>query len=227
MSVELFMKLKEIESLSRMRTSFELQNREHNARLSKLNDTRQEAHARTVKLRQEVSSANSALADIEVRIRTASEQKQRLFDIGSDEKKISSFTTEIDGLEESGLVLLEEVAQLEEELRDTKEFMSGLEKTILEISAEVNSDVAGVTIELSHIELRLSLLLNELPTEFSTLLVKTAAKNLAHGPFTRVENGSCYFCRFKISRTDESEIDMQKNLKTCSQCSRIFLPYGA
>ncbi len=227
MSVELFSKLKEIESLSKMRASCELQNSEHKARLTNLNNKQQEAHARTVKLRQEISSINSTLADVELRIRTASEQKQRLFDIGSDEKKISSFTAEIDGLEERGLVLLEQVAQHEGELVETKVFINGLDKTISEISAEVTADLAGITTELSHIEMRLSLLMDELPAEFRTLLVKTAAKNLAHGPFTRVDNGSCFFCRYKISRTDESEIDMQKNLKTCTQCSRIFLPYGS
>jgi predicted nucleic acid-binding Zn-ribbon protein len=53
------------------------------------------------------------------------------------------------------------------------------------------------------------------------------AKNLAHGPFTRIDQGSCFLCRYKISRVEESEIDMQKALKICPQCSRIFLPYGA
>ncbi len=221
------MKLKEIESLSKMRASFVLQNQEHKARLSKLNDKRREAQEQTVKLRQDIGAATSRLAAVEARIRTASEQKQRLFDLGSDEKKIASFTTDLDNLEEQGLECLAEMELLERELSAANEFLRGLEKTITEISLEVDGDIAKVTSELQHLDLRHALLLDELPTEFRALLMKTSAKNLAHGPFTRVDAGSCFFCRYKISRTDESEIDMQKNLKTCPQCSRIFLPYGS
>ncbi len=227
MSVDWFLKLKEIASVSKMWAGFQQQGLEHEGRLSNLNDRRREAHARTVKLRQDVVAASAAIADVEARLRIAAEQKQRLLELGSDEKRIAAFTAEIGGLEERGLELLGQLDDSERELGEAREFVIGLDKTIAEISAEVAEERARITVELRNLELRRSLLLEELPGDFRTVLEKTTAKNLAQGPFTRVENGSCYLCRYKISRIDESEIDTQKNLKTCPQCSRIFLPYGS
>lgn len=196
-------------------------------RVSKLNDRRQEGILQTAKLKQELVSVNQEMAEVEAKIKTASEQKQRLMDIGGDENKIKNFANEITHLEDKGFEYLNRVEEIEKELEETKTFLGGLEKTIHEIEGETSEEIKKIDTELSNIDLRITLLKDELPPDFRTLLEKTMAKNLAHGPFTRVEQGSCYFCRFKISRIDESEIDMQKGLKICPQCSRIFLPYGS
>jgi predicted nucleic acid-binding Zn-ribbon protein len=87
-------------------------------------------------------------------------------------------------------------------------------------------EVADQKQKVVQAQMRIKLIEDELPTDFKSVLERTLKKNLALGPFTRNENGSCFFCRYKISKLDESEIDMQKQLKTCPQCSRIFLPYG-
>lgn len=227
MSVELFFKLKEIDSLTKMRNNHLRAKSEQQNRLSKLNDRRQESVLQTAKLKQDMSSINNDLLEIESKIKTASEQKQRLMDIGADEKKISSFVKDLDDFEEKGLNLLGQIEEIERDLNDSKKFIDGIDKTIQEIGGEVKSEVVKIDAEMANIELRIDLLMDELPSDYKALLQKVSAKNLAHGPFTRVEQGSCYFCRYKISRMEESEIDMQKNLKTCSQCSRIFLPFGS
>lgn len=227
MSVEWFFKLKEIDSLTKMKNEQLRAKNEQEDRLSKLNNRRQEALLHTAKLKQDLISLHDELASVEKKLTTASEQKQRLMDIGGDDKKIQQFQNEIDSQEEAGLTLLSREEEIQIEMNDSRQFLQGLEKTIQEIQSEVSEDVSKLQHEISNLELRLNLLQEELPPEFKATLVKITAKNLAHGPFTRVEQGSCYFCRFKISRTDESEIDMQKQLKLCPQCSRIFLPYGA
>ena len=98
---------------------------------------------------------------------------------------------------------------------------------MLEIESEVAEEKGKLEKELHSISLRVDLLKEELPSDFRQVLERVSARKLAHGPFTRIEGGSCYFCRYKISRLDESEVDMQKQLKICPQCSRIFLPYGS
>lgn len=226
-SVEWFLKLKEIDSLTHMRNRHLKTKGEQVDRVSKLNDRRQEGVLQTAKLKQELVSVNQEMAEVEAKIKTASEQKQRLTDIGSDENKIKNFTSEIAHLEDKGFEYLNRVEELEKELHETKTFLTGLEKTIEEIKGETSEEIKKIDAELSNIDLRITLLKDELPQDFKTLLEKTLAKNLAQGSFTRVEQGSCYFCRFKISRIEESEIDMQKGLKICPQCSRIFLPYGS
>ncbi len=227
MSVDWFLKLKEIDSLSKMRINYLKTRSDHIDRISKLNDRRKNAVMQTAKLRQETISLNTEMAEIDKKLKNASEQKQRIIDIGGDEKKIQSFTSEIELLEEKGMEYLSRQDEIEKESDEAKVFAAGLEKTIHEIESEAKADLDKTEQELENISLRQKLLLEELPADFKSLLIKITAKNLAHGPFTRIEQGSCYFCRFKISRIEESEIDNQKNLKTCPQCDRIFLPYGS
>lgn len=227
MSVEWFFKLKEIDSLTKMKNTHLRAKSEQEDRLSKLNDKRQEALSQSAKLKQDLIARHDELAQLETKLKTASVQKQRLQDIGGDEKKITQFQTEIDSFEEQGLELLAREEEIETEMNDTRQFLTGLDKTILEIKEEVTEEVVKIQGELVNIELRIQLLQDELPSDFKNMLQKVTAKKLAHGPFTRVDQGSCYFCRFKISRIDESEIDMQRQLKSCPQCGRIFLPYGA
>lgn len=227
MSVEWFTKLKEIDSLTKMKNLQLKSKKEEEDRIKKLVEKKDEAIKLSNSLKQSIIQKNSDIADLEKKLKTASEQKQRLMDMGGDEKKISSFVAEIEKLEESGLEYLTEVESIEAELSDNKTFIAGIEKTIKEIEDESRVEIDKIKQEINNADLRLSLLLEELPSEFKNILVKTTAKNLAHGPFTRIDQGSCYFCRYKISRMDESEIDMLKGLKTCPQCGRIFLPYGA
>jgi predicted nucleic acid-binding Zn-ribbon protein len=226
-SVDWFFKLKEIDSLTKMRINHLKNKSEQEDRVSKLNNRRQDTLMQTAKLRQDVIALNHELAEVEKKLKNASEQKQRLMDIGGDEIKISNYQNEINQYEEQGLEFLTQIENMEAEVSDHKTFLAGLEKSIQEIESEVQPELEKINSEVINIDFRLKLLMEELPLDFRTILLKTTAKNLAHGPFTRIDQGSCYFCRYKISRLDESEIDMQKNLKTCPQCSRIFLPYGA
>lgn len=227
MSVEWFFKLKEIDSLSKMRINYLRTRNEQNERISKLQERRDAALLQTAKLKQETISLHLDLAEIEKKLKVATEQKQRILDIGGDNNKVQSYLLDVAHLEEQGMEILLRLDEIENELKDNKTFLNGLEKTILEIQEEFKPELEKIEQELINIDLRSNLLLEELPSDYKTLLQKITSKNLALGPFTRIDQGSCYFCRFKISRLEESEIDMQKNLKTCPQCTRIFLPYGA
>lgn len=227
MNVEWFLKLKEIDSLTKMRTNALRGKSEQDDRLSKLSNLREEKLSQTAKLKQDLIALRDKLAQVESKLKTASEQKQRLIDLGGDEKKIQDFTNQMSSLEDEGFLFMGQEEELEAELTDIKTFLAGLEKTHADIRSEVEEANAKTSQEVANLDLRLKLLTEELPDDFRTTLSKITAKNLAHGPFTRVEQGSCYVCRYKISRIEESEIDMQKALKTCPQCSRIFLPYGS
>jgi predicted nucleic acid-binding Zn-ribbon protein len=226
-SVEWFMKLKEISSLTKMRINHLKNLNEQENRLSNLYGKRQEKNMQTVKLQQEQNAIQQTIFELEKDLKNADLQRQRLIDIGGDQNKISAYQKEVLQYEEKGFLLFEELEKNQSDLEDAKTFLSGIEKTIAEIKSEVEEEVLKEKKAIIQTELRLKLLDDELPADFRHLLHHTSAKNLAHGPFTRIENGSCFFCRFKISRTDESEIDMQQKLKTCPQCDRIFLPYGA
>lgn len=226
-SADLFFKLKELDSLSKMRIKHLSALSEQEDRLSKLTARQNEAHLQTEKLRQDNQAKRHELFEIEKKIQSMQEQKQRLIDIGESGPKVDSYLAQIDEAEEKGLSLLELLEANESEIKDQQQFLAGLTKTITEISGEVQETKAQEQRELENVELRMRLLEEELPSDFRSLYQKTVAKKLAQGPFTRIEAGSCYFCRYKLSKMDESEIDAQQKLKVCHQCYRIFLPYGS
>src|SRR5688572_5587975 len=135
-SAEWFFKLKEFDSLTKMKNSLTLRLREQEDRVSKLSERRQEAHLQTVKLQHEHNALQQEMFETEKKLKTAAEQKQRLQDLGGDETKIAAFGKEIHQLEESGFSLLEKLETNEQESKDAKTFINGLEKTMAEIKAE-------------------------------------------------------------------------------------------
>lgn len=226
MSVEWFLKLKEYDSLSKARINHLKTMSEQEDRLSKLNERRETALTQTLMLNQSNREVENELFEVEKKLKTLSEQKQRFLDLGNTEKA-ETFQKDIDQAELKGLELLEKVESNQIEIQEIKTFLTGLEKTIQDIQSEVNLEKDRLKKEIDQIDFRLTGIKEELPEDFKNILTRTLSKNLVHSPFTRIENGSCFFCRYKISRIDESEIDMQRMLKTCPQCSRIFLPYGS
>jgi predicted nucleic acid-binding Zn-ribbon protein len=225
-SAEWFVRLKEYDSLSKMRVSHLKAIEEQEARIQSLNVKRQEHSQKTEEAQTQLRHSQQHYFETEKKMKICEEQAQRLRDIGGDDAKIQAFTQEAAQIEDKLFAMLDEQERIQQQLEETKTFLHGLEKTITEIKSEVELEVADQKQNLSQAEMRIKLIEEELPSDFKSLLERTLKKNLAHGPFTRNENGSCFFCRFKISKLDESEIDMQKQLKTCPQCSRIFLPYG-
>jgi predicted nucleic acid-binding Zn-ribbon protein len=226
-SLEWFFKLKEYDSLSKMRISHLKALNEQENRLSTLNERRQNTLLELENLQQLGRNLEQSLFETEKKLKEAETQKQRLVDTGADESKVAGFTLKINEYETECFNLMEKQDANASEGKDLKTFLTGVEKTIYDISLEVKAEVDKLVAEVAQLEFRLSHLIEELPLDFKTQLQKTLAKKLAIGPFTRVENGACYFCHAKLSRLEESEIDMQQLLKTCKSCQRIFLPFGS
>lgn len=226
MSLESFSRLKEYDSLSRERNRLRETIKDQEARITSLNSREESSLAQLSNLKDDYVRLQQELQDLEARLKLLNQQRDRWIDQGGEEGKRKAMETEISVLEEKGFSLLEELEKNEIERKDARTFLDGLARTMEEIKAEVDEENVRHREAISNIDLRLSGLLDLLSPEFKDALERTLKKNPAHGPFTRIENGSCFFCRYKISRIDESEIDMQKRLKHCPQCGRIFIPYG-
>lgn len=226
MSAEWFFKLKEFDSLGKMKNTHLKAIKEQSERLDKLNVRRQNQLSEVSDLKSELLSVQQSYFETEKKLNTAEEQAQRLRDVGGDDSKIAKFVSEAQEHEGKLFEMLERTEAIQTSLEEAKTFLSGLEKTFLEIEAEVKSEILVEENALEQATMRMKLIEEELPSDFRNTLERTLKKNLAVGPFTRIDQGTCFFCRYKISRTEESEIDMQKNLKTCPQCTRIFLPFG-
>ena len=226
MSAEWFFKLKEFDSLGKMRIAHLKAIKEQEERLGKLNVKRQEQLDEMSALKMELLSVQQNYFETEKKMNSCEEQAARLSERGGEEFKIANYKKEAADLENTLFKLLERTETIQATLEDKKTFLSGLQNTFNEIEVEVTQEIQENQKGLVQVDLRMKLIQEELPADFKETLERTLKKNLAVGSFTRIDNGSCLFCRFKISRTDESEIDMQKILKICSQCSRIFLPFG-
>ncbi len=223
MSNERFLILKEIDSLLRMKIKHEKFIEEENNRLTKLNKKLAESAEKLQIIKKSIFELQNVIYEIEKKLEVLTKQKINLFSVGKD---TLSLDQEIEKLEFKGLEFLEDIDKLKIEENDYQTFQLGLKKTIEEIKLDVEQNVAAESKSLENTILRISLGLEGIPAHFKDTFQKVYIKNLSHGPFTRNENGWCYFCRYKISRIDESEIDLQQQLKQCPQCSRIFLPYG-
>lgn len=226
MSLESFSRLKEYESLAKSQRELTREIEEQRKRIDTLSAKKDEKLAQLAKLKSEHSTLQLTLSEIDGKIREVSLQRQRWIDLGGEEAKRSQMEGELAALENSGLELLERIEGNASDRKETQIFLEGLGRTIEEISEEAGLEIRKHEAEIASIHRRLESIREELPPEFRSSLEKVLKKNMAHGPFTRIEQGSCLFCRYKISRSDESAIDMQKLLRHCPQCDRIFIPYG-
>jgi predicted nucleic acid-binding Zn-ribbon protein len=222
-SNEWFLKLREIDSLLREKKRIETNIDEENNRLTKLSSQLSFSLDESDKTKKELFSKQNILFELEKKIKTFSSQKDNLFSVG---KEFSHLIPQIDELETQGLDLLTEIEELQIKERELATFQKGLQKTIEEIQSEVTKTLIEEEKKIENILLRIELLERDLPQKISEVYKRTLTKNLAHGPFSKNEQGHCLFCRYKLSKVDESEIDIQKILKQCPQCTRIFLPYG-
>jgi len=199
---------------------------EEEARLTKLQEHKSLRLTQINELQHQYSEFSRIYHEKEKDLNMNESQAKNLQEMGGDENKIKVFLQKAGVLENELMELIESQENIQTEIKDHKTFLSGLEKTMAEISSEVSANIGQQTSELAQYKMRMELLFEELPENFRNAIKRVLAKNLAHGPFTKNENGSCYFCRFKISKLDESEIDVQRILKHCPQCSRIFIPYS-
>ncbi len=226
MNDECFSKLKEFDSLTNMKSGHLAQIDEQKKRLDVLNLKRQEREESITHALKSIHELQQNYHETEKRLLTCEQQSSRLRDSGASEEKLANYLKEAEQLESEMFIHLEKIDTLGIEIEESKTFLKGLDKTFEDIGHEAKNEIEVHQNEIVQIEKRLELILNNLPADFKNALEKTLKKKLAIGPFTRTDQSHCYFCRYKISRTEESEIDVQKLLKFCPQCSRIFLPYG-
>ena len=140
------------------------------------------------------------------------------------ERSIAHSKESLDELENKGLELLEEQENIEIEIQEAQSFLKGSLESLNEIKDEVQSFRSKKEKEVSQLENRIKLLLDELPPLFQDKIQGVIAKNIPKSSFTRIKDGCCEFCRFSLSKIDISNIEDNLALKTCGQCNRIFMP---
>lgn len=130
-------------------------------------------------------------------------------------------------LEEEGLNHLIRQQELEQAIEDHQTFLAGFQKTLTELTEDINKSINEATIRRDQALARAKLLEAELSPDWQRLYKKVSSQNLAHGSFSRIEDGHCLFCRGTVSKAFESEVEAQLLLKPCPSCGRLFLPHKA
>jgi len=237
MSSEHFKILKEINSLSQKEAEHNQEIQKEEKRLHNLTEMRS---TRT----SELDSLTDNKIQLEAEILQQENELAKLQkDLERDKINLSSITTneslnnlenqikdkegKIEVLEELAFTQLEKVDELEADIQTAKEFLAGSLETLKEIEKEVESETKDLNDEVKKVKNRILLLLEEVPPNFKSLYERVMTKNIKTSVFTRIKNGSCEFCRFQVSSNDKINIEDNLQLKTCSSCSRIFIPEQA
>jgi predicted nucleic acid-binding Zn-ribbon protein len=133
----------------------------------------------------------------------------------------------ISKLEEEGLNILVRQQELEILIEEDHTFLAGFSATLEDIRRDIDSKLSEHRLKEKVALERQKALAPELPEGWLVSYQKIAAKNPAHGVVSRIQSQHCQFCRFSVSKSVESEVDTQYQLKSCSSCGRLFLPYKA
>lgn len=227
MSREAFQKLREIDSLMKMKNKELSLVKDQDDRLSRLE---QQKTARLEQKDQDKKlyiQTQQNLLEMEAKLKTASQQKERLSQYSPDDPKLLELAKTIEDQELLGFELISKIEELELLMKDSDSFLKGIEKTITEISAESLEICTAHLNEVKNLDLRISLLEIELPENFQSVFKRLLTKNFMHGPFTAIVNNQCMFCHSSVSKVEESEIDTKFMITHCKQCGRLFLPYNS
>ena len=237
MSRESFKILKEINSLYSKESNFLDLISKENKRISFIEKNRADRLESKTQKEEKIKDTNSAFQKIENEIAELSKRIGRdkanltlMTDdnsINSMKKQIAENEVKLNQAEEKGFLYMEETESLELSLQEDQEFLQGSLESLLEIEGEVSTKNKEYNLELEKIAHRILLLKEELPPPFKNRLEQVILRKIPFSSFSRIKSGACEFCRMSLSVVDINLIEDKLALKSCSGCSRIFIPIQA
>lgn len=145
-------------------------------------------------------------------------QQQKLY-----EQQLENLREEKDRYENEVLHLLENIDHQKKELKIQNDKIFNLPLTKKDIEPEAQQTIVNCNQSIKSNQQRQSYLI----AEFSTTEQKTiqnAIKNNAKNFLSFISKGNCHTCGYKLSSIDISQIEKDKQIKTCTMCGRILLP---
>lgn len=143
------------------------------------------------------------------------------------ESSILHVKEKLESLEDKGLELLEGIESSEFQAKECEDFLKGSAETLNEIQIEVDIFTKSHQKKIEILNSRIDLLLDELPPSFKDRIERVFKRNIQISSFTRIISGACEFCKFSVTKADESNIEDKLQLKSCQSCGRIFIPQQA
>lgn len=234
MNKETFRMLKEITSLDTKLAELEFIIQDELKRITKIQKMRDERQndlcdyqdllkdnsKRSLEIDHELSALQEVLKSTQVHLACAINSSE----ISIHEVKISNTIQRIEELESEAFEKLEQSEQVQSEIEDCKTFMLGSLKSIKLIEDEIEVSNAEVYKEIKSINSRLKLVFEQIPPKALNLFNSIRDKKLKFGPLTRIDNKSCFICRFSVTPIDIQGVERDFKFKSCKGCSRIFIP---
>jgi predicted nucleic acid-binding Zn-ribbon protein len=133
---------------------------------------------------------------------------------------------ERDQLENQAIELLDQIELNKTTISEAEDFLSGVDESISEITAEVNSLKTQNLREIENLKTRIRALREQLPEKLLKVHMGLV-KEKKDFTTTTLKELSCSLCGMSISRKDESDLEKNYDLIRCTGCSRIILPQAA
>jgi predicted nucleic acid-binding Zn-ribbon protein len=140
------------------------------------------------------------------------------------ESSKSFLNKEIEQSEEVVLNLMEELETLNQKKEETISFLNGANKSLTEISLEVNETIKKYQENISNLENRADSIFNTLPDIVLNNSKLTFTKYKFTKPLSSLNNNNCSTCFFQVPSLLVEDVERRTKIIKCPQCTRILLP---
>lgn len=140
------------------------------------------------------------------------------------ENELALFRPQKEKLEVDIYSLMEKIENFQNELKDHQQFLLGSLKALQEVKLEVNSSLQTEKKQMSILEERIELSLQDSPPSVRNLWQDLHKKFPFNSPLSFIENGTCSECRCSIARNFEALIEKGGVVEFCPHCKRLLTP---
>ncbi len=170
---------------------------------------------------KELFQIEKQLEKSKVNLDNAKNQQQ----LSAIEKEIETLSPKQEEHETIILELLEKIEQLELNIKETNNFLTGSEETLQQITGEVGEIVNEEEKEIKSSEQEIAQILKEISPNDKEIFELTNKKYRFNTPLVKIQNGACPKCGSMIDKMTISQVDKGVSIEMCPGCNRILLPH--
>jgi len=207
-------------SSERKRVSTLLEQRKRRSEELKLNQIEyKEKKKQLHQLEQELSQTENLFQknkDSQSNIKTQKE-------LESLEQEFNALENKKEKLEEEVFIFLEAVDNLENNLSDHQNFLTGSSTTLQEIQDEVNRKTKDEEEKIEQYQQRIHALLNQCDLDAKDQFLRINERLRFKNPISITTGKQCGQCKFSLDQQTILEMDKCLHPQTCSNCGRFLL----
>ena len=226
--------LLEIQSLDNLIATEQKNSKAQQARALAVTQQKAERQAQHTAQQNQLTQLKAAMLRLE---NTVEQQTKRLQSLKNNMNQITTTTqlhaaeNELASLEpalhQNEDLLLEQLAQqenLEQEIRDSTNFLQGVEQTITELNAEIISAQQKAQAKIAQWQQRIDQLLAALPTNIQHLFQPIYERWRFQQPISFLKDEHCSSCAYTLGREQVAQINRGEIAEVCINCGRLLAP---